>query len=97
MGKPVDVTFKWPPVVERNIEQVAKAWEILVRNGAGSAEGMFNAVVGEDWETEKARIDAEREEEDDRGGLGLRQAGMATQPGGNGDGQRAAELGRANI
>lgn len=97
MGRTVDVTFKWPPVVERDVEKVAKAWEILVRNGAGSSEGMYNAVVGEDWETEKKRIDKEREEEDDRGGLGIRQTGLAVQPGGNGDGQRTAELGRADI
>jgi len=65
----LEVSFSWPPVIERNKEQDAKAYEIGVRNGAVSAETMAIEVFGLNWEEESKRLRSESDEAERRFGM----------------------------
>lgn len=68
----VDLEIRWPPIVDRDVDKMAKAYHVGIQAGAVSSQTMAEEVFGLDWETEKARINEEDEEADDRGGLGRR-------------------------
>lgn len=59
INREVEVETEWPPVIERDIEKQAKAYEIGIKAGALSAESMMTDVFDKDPETERKKLDEE--------------------------------------
>lgn len=58
LGRPVDVTFNWPPIIEHDPKKLAERFEIEIRNGLVSKETAATAL-GHDWEKEAPKIQKE--------------------------------------